>query len=93
MKNRIFPINDVQFHEEGLRSLDPHEGDTDATTVLIAWHTTAIAYLQYGAFKKLEGPAAEREVNGRIVPALIEDNLILARDSHGQPYFKHTYKD
>jgi hypothetical protein len=89
---RRYPIKDIQFHEEAIREtadlvLSHDEG------VAIAWHSTAIAYLQFGAAHGLLGPGVEREVDGQVVPALIEDYLLPAMDSHGLTYFKHVYKE
>jgi len=92
MKPKRYPIQDIQFHEEGLReaastTMSHEEG------IAVAWHSTAIAYLTFGEQRGFEGPAAEREVDGRIVPAEIEDFLTPSTDSHGLTYFKHTFKE
>lgn len=87
-----FPIRDIQFHEEGLRAAASHNMATEEA-IAVAWHSTAIAYLQYGEFKGVKGPAAEREVDGRVEAAVIEDYLIPSTDSHGLTYFKHVFKD
>ena len=90
--NPKFPIRDVQFHEEGLREAASHNMAKDEA-VAVAWHTTALAYLRFGTFKGFKGPAAEREVNGRVEAALIEDYLKPATDTHGMTYFQHVFKD
>lgn len=87
-----FPIKDVQFHEERLRENANAEMGKDEH-LMVAWHTTALAYLTYGAAKGLKGPAAERVVDGKMVPCVIMDELFPATDSHGMPYFKHKFKD
>jgi hypothetical protein len=92
MTNHKYPIQDIQFHEEGLREAASHSLSRDEA-IAVSWHTTAIAYLQFGSFKGINGPAAEREVNGRMVPAPIEDYLIPATDNHGMTYFKHVFKE
>ena len=93
MKNHKFPIRDIQFHEEGLRSAASANMSIEEAQ-LVAWHSTAIAYLTLGASRGLDSPAAEREDGeGRIHAAPIEDFLIPATDSHGLTYFKHTFKE
>ena len=89
--SKKFPINDVQFHEEALRQMD--DWTDDGLDVLATWHVTAIAYLQYGAAKGLDGPGVERVIDGVVTPAVIDDNLYLDRDEYDQPYFRYTYKD
>lgn len=93
MKTKNFPIRDIQFHEEGLREAAGHNISTEEA-IAVAWHTTAIAYLQYGEFKQVDGPAAEYEdkESGLIETRPIEDYLIPATDSHGLTFFKHTFK-
>lgn len=91
-KSKSFPIKDIQFHEERLREVASHTLAKDEA-IAVSWHSTAIAYLQYGAALGLNGPAAEREVDGKVVPGLIEDYLVPATDSHGLTFFKHVFKD
>lgn len=87
-----YPIKDVQWHEEGLR--DAASSDmTREEGIAVAWHSTALAYLQCGAFHQLPGPAAERVVDGKVEVAVIEDYLLPATDSHGLTYFQHVYKE
>lgn len=90
-KNRKFPIRDIQFHEERLSSMEEYDGSNEARA-LIQWHTTAIAFLRYGAFKQLGGPAVEAEVDGTMQPQLVEDYLLLVFDRHGNPVCKYVTK-
>lgn len=87
-----YPIKDVQYHEERIREVASHELSVDEA-IAIAWHSTALAYLRFGAFHQMPGPAAERKVEGEVIPALIEDYLVPATDSHGMTYFQHVWKD
>jgi len=87
-----FPIRDVQFHEEGLRAAASLTVSKEEA-IAISWHSTAIAYLQYGAFNGFNGPATEREIGGQIEAVEIEDFLVPATDSHGITYFKHVFKN
>lgn len=64
----------------------------DELDVLVAWHTTAIMYLEYGFRESGSGPMALREGPGGVTYEPIEDALILARDQHGQPFFKPIFK-
>jgi len=92
MSDQRYPIRDIQFHEEGLREAASHTMSKEEGQA-VAWHSTAIAYLQYGHFKGFRGPAAEREVNGQMVAAAVEDYLLPAVDNHGMIYFQHVFKD
>lgn len=88
MKSKRFPIVDVQFHREGLSDIsDEHE--EHERTLLSLWHSTAIERLVCGAHCGLSYPAAFDE-SRQLRP--IEDELILVRDSHGRPSFKHVFK-
>lgn len=91
MTGHKYPIRDVQFHQEGLRMAASHTMAKEEATA-VAYHSTAIAYLQFGAFKGVKGPAAERLVDGRVETEPIEDYLLAAEDSHGLTYFQHTFK-
>lgn len=89
MSANRFPIRDIPFHEDGLReTAEAGPAFTEDEGKAIAWHSTALAYLHYGAAKGLNGPAVETASG----PVLIEDYLIPALDSHGLTYFKHVAK-
>lgn len=88
MIHKRFPIVDVQFHEEGLREVDEAENPRDEI-LAVAWHSTALAYLEAGAALGMPGPAGV-DADGRVF--LIEDYLEPKTDSHGQPYFVHVEK-
>ncbi len=91
--NRKFPIKDIQFHEEGLREAASATMSVEEA-IAVSWHSTAIAYLNYGAALDLAGPAAERiGVDGHLESWLIEDYLIPSTDSHGLTFFKHVFKE
>ncbi len=92
MSEHKFPIRDIQFHEEGVREA-ASEDMTLEETVAVSYHSTALAYLHFGEFHKLDGPAAEREVDGRFEMAVIEDYLLPAKDNRGMTYFQHVFKD
>jgi hypothetical protein len=88
-----FPIRDVQFHIEGLRQRNATTAHTDELHILTSWHSSAIAYLQFGAFHKLDGPGAERYgPDGSVTPARIEDYLTLAKGAKGESYLLKTFK-
>lgn len=87
-----FPIRDIQFHEEGVREAASHVMSKEEG-IAVAYHSTAIAHLQYGHFKGFNGPAAEREVDGMVEPAAIEDYLLPAVDNHGMTYFRYVLKE
>jgi hypothetical protein len=53
--------------------------------ILVAWHSTAANFWQYGEFHDLDGPAAE--VNGK--PCLIEREFQLGIDEYGNPFMRH----
>lgn len=90
MDRKRFPIVDIQFHEEGIREAAAEGGCTREEEILaVAWHTTAITYLEAGAALGLPGPASI-DADGRVF--LVEDYLEPKTDSHGQPYFVHVEK-
>lgn len=87
-----FPIRDIQFHEEGIREAASHNLSAEEA-IAVSYHSTALAYLQYGFFKGFDGPGAEREVNGAVAAVPIEDYLTPAKDNHGMTYFQFTPKE
>jgi hypothetical protein len=90
MSEKRFPIKDVQFHEEGIR-----EASKNATLdeiAAIAWHTSAINFLECGVRHDLPGPAAEFPAFPGVDVVMVEDYLIRAADSHGFPYFQPVVK-
>ena len=88
--NRKWPIKDIQFHEEALRETADDVLDHDQS-VIVAWHTTAIAYLQYGQAMGLDGPGTESWEGKKAVPVRIDHTLTLAYDQSGHPNFHPTF--
>lgn len=81
--SRTFPIKDRDFHVSSLRALDQIR--THEIQILVTWHSTAINYLDYGAFHDLGGPAAE--VDGK--PVLIKREFQLGIDDDGYPFMRY----
>jgi hypothetical protein len=52
------------------------DADLEFKHVIISWHYTAIAYLQFGERHQLGGPGAERAKNGRVFVVPVEDYLV-----------------
>jgi hypothetical protein len=80
-----FPIQDIQWHEEALRSMPDFELSDREATISVCWHSTAIAYLHYGAFHGLDGPGVEIDK----VPVRIKPYFQLGIDSYKQPFMRH----
>lgn len=93
MSDNRFPIKDIQFHEDRLREAADEAAESvfgwRDENISIAWHSTAIAYLEIGVLYGLSGPAVEHE-DGRV--ELIEDHLTPTTDSHGQTQFLPVIK-
>lgn len=80
-----FIIRDRSWHEERLRELDEFDLADRENFISACWHSTAIAYLEYGAFKDIDGPATE--VDGK--PVKIFPEFQLGIDSKGVPFMRH----
>ena len=80
-----FPVKDHYFHERSLRKLDEYDITDVEVRILIAWHCTAINYLDYGAYYDMDGPAAVRD--GKPVP--IKPEFQLGIDPDGNPFMRH----
>lgn len=79
-----YPIKDRQFHEDALRELDEFDPKDPSARIKVAYHSTAVNFLQYGAFHDIDGPAAE--VDGK--PVKIKPFFQLAIDSNGYPFMR-----
>lgn len=95
---RLFPIKDHQFHQEGLEAAARTVRGNDflvqgEDAIAIAWHSTACAYLAFGVHHDLDGPGAEEIEHGRVTGVrAIKDHLRLAYDDNGFPFMMHEFK-
>lgn len=88
MKRGKFPIVDLEFHKKALESLSPAQATSRAYIVEITYHTTAAAYLEYGAF---HGMGAAVEIDGN--PTEIHPEFQLGIDEYGNPFMRHFTKE
>jgi hypothetical protein len=88
LMSRTFPIKDRDFHVSSLTKLDEYDLADGEVKILIAWHSSAINYLDFGAFHDIDGPAAE--VDGK--PTAIAREFQLGIDSNGYPFMRHFAK-
>lgn len=86
---RRYPIQDLEYHQNQLREIGEFNLGDRATFVSVVYHTTAIAYLEYGSVKGFDGPAAE--IDGK--PVEIYPEFQLGIDSNGQPFMRHFRPD
>ena len=95
--DRKFPIKDVNFHESSLREMDQYEVSADGrgeVDIILAWHSTALAYLQFGDHHNLDGPGNEDVSSPPLVlPRAIERTLTLGYDDNGLPFMIHKFKE
>jgi len=86
--SRKFPIKDRQYHEDELRKIDfdPRSPIAKEDLVEVTYHSSAINYLEYGAFYDIDGPAAE--VHGSPTP--IKPEFQLALDPNGSPFMRYV---
>lgn len=89
--DRQFPIKTIEFHETNLRSMDEYPS-SEEVEIIIAWHSTALAYLQFGELHELDGPGNEDVSTGRPIPKAIERNMTLGYDDNGLPFMIHHFK-
>lgn len=99
---RLFPIRDRDFHVQGLelsstsirQALETQDQIDAEEEVAAAWHTTAIAYLDFGRAHNLGGPGAEEvDANNRVSGVRpIKKFLRLAYDDNGYAFMMHEFE-